>query len=475
MGLFLSYSSRDRTDLEGLLSALHRGHEDVWFDDELGGGEVWWQAILERIRGCEVFVFALSNNALQSKPCLTELRYAQELGKPVIPIQIGPVESLRVTPLAAVEAIDFRTPTVDSGIRLMTAVQDARERVRPLPSPLPDEPPVPFAYLMRLATAVVEAEISPQEQADLFGQIRTALGEDGDDPATRRDIAQLVQTLRAHPDATDATKTEADHLLAALGEASQTGISNGERPSRKWLIAAVAAVVFVVAAIVAVVAVSHGKNEPATAQPATAAPTTPSPTKVPLVTPAMLDSILLSQDEITAITGVPDMQADDVTQLMYTGPDSFSDPDCLGADTAAAGPVYEGSGFAGVRAQTLNASQPTDPTIPLAWVEQAAVSFPSEHLATAFLNKSADRWEGCNGQVVKQSGADGAMSWTYGDLTQDQNTISQLSTQEGGGGWDCQHTLTAYSNVVLEAVACNADIQDEASRIVEQMVGKAKG
>jgi hypothetical protein len=29
--------------------------------------------------------------------------------------------------------------------------------------------------------------------------------------------------------------------------------------------------------------------------------------------------------------------------------------------------------------------------------------------------------------------------------------------------------------VILEAVACNADIHDEASRIVEQMVGKAKG
>ena len=474
MGLFLSYSSRDRTDLEGLLSALHRGHEDVWFDDELGGGEVWWQAILERIRGCEVFVFGLSNNALQSKPCLAELRYAQELGKPVLPIQIGPVESLRVTPLAAVEAIDFRTPTVDSGVRLMTAVQDARDRVRPLPSPLPDEPPVPFAYLMRLATAVAEAEISPQEQAALFGQLRTALNDDGDDPATRRDIAQLVRTLRARPDATDATRTEADHLLAALGETSRPDTPDGEHRSRKWLIAAAAAIVCVVAAVV-VVFVRHGQSEPAAPQRATAAPTTSSQTKVPLVAPAMLDSILLSQDNITAITGVPNLKADDVTQLMYTGPDSFSDPDCLGADTAAAGPVYEGSGFAGVRAQTLNAPQPTDPTTPLAWVEQAAVSFPSEHLAEAFLNKSADRWDGCNGQVVKQSGANGPMSWTYGDLTRDQNTISQLSTQEGGGGWDCQHTLTTYSNVILEAVACNADIHDEASRIVEQMVGKAKG
>ena len=39
-GVFLSYSTRDRADLENLLSALRRADVEVWFDEELGGGEV---------------------------------------------------------------------------------------------------------------------------------------------------------------------------------------------------------------------------------------------------------------------------------------------------------------------------------------------------------------------------------------------------------------------------------------------------
>ena len=66
-GVFLSYSSRDRGQLDDLLSALRRADEDVWFDEELGGGEQWWQQILERIRGCDVFLFALSDNSLESQ------------------------------------------------------------------------------------------------------------------------------------------------------------------------------------------------------------------------------------------------------------------------------------------------------------------------------------------------------------------------------------------------------------------------
>ena len=223
MGLFLSYSSRDRAGIDDLLSALHRAQEDVWFDEDLGGGQAWWQMILERIRGCDVFVFAMSQNSLDSKPCQAELRYAQSLGKPVLPIQIGPVGSMRVTPLAAVEVIDFQHPTVETGIRLMTAVQDARRRANPLPSPLPDEPPVPFAYLMRVAAAVAEADLDPQEQTELIGRLRTAVHEDGGDPTTRGDIVQLLRTLRDRPDATEQTRIEAIAMLKALGRASGHG------------------------------------------------------------------------------------------------------------------------------------------------------------------------------------------------------------------------------------------------------------
>ena len=77
MALFISYSSQDRSTVDALTTALRRGQQQVWFDQELGGGESWWNKILEQIRSCDVFIVALSNNWLQSKPSQAELRYAQ--------------------------------------------------------------------------------------------------------------------------------------------------------------------------------------------------------------------------------------------------------------------------------------------------------------------------------------------------------------------------------------------------------------
>ena len=225
VNLFVSYSSRDRAALNNLLSALRRAHEEIWFDEELGAGEVWWHKILEHIRDCEVFILAMSTNSLDSKPCLAELRYAQQLQKPILPVQIGPIPSIRVTPLAEVEAIDYQNPTVDSGIQLTTAVREAQERAQPLPSPLPEEPPVPFAYLMRLATTITGADLDPRQQASLLSELKAGLDDDGDDEAARRDITQLLCALRDRPDVTYRTRTDVDALLASLGGASPAAVN----------------------------------------------------------------------------------------------------------------------------------------------------------------------------------------------------------------------------------------------------------
>ena len=143
--LFVSYASQDRTAIDILLTGLRRVHEQVWVDEELGGGEAWWRTILEQIRGCEVFISALSNNSLASKPCQAELRYAEALQRPILPVQVGPVDSVRVTPLAETQILDYRNPTKRAGIQLIAAVQKLQAQVGPLPSPLPSEPEVPFA------------------------------------------------------------------------------------------------------------------------------------------------------------------------------------------------------------------------------------------------------------------------------------------------------------------------------------------
>jgi hypothetical protein len=152
--VFVSYSSRDKDAVKNLTQDLQDADEQMWMDQRLAGGDAWWRAILEQIRGCDVFIFALSQNSIQSKPCQAELHYVQALGLPILPVQVGPVDSMQLNPLAMVQTIDYRTPTPSTAMRLLSALNRTRAQRQPLPSPLPEEPEVPFEYLIRLYITV---------------------------------------------------------------------------------------------------------------------------------------------------------------------------------------------------------------------------------------------------------------------------------------------------------------------------------
>ncbi len=217
MGVFVSYSSRDKDAVKSLSQDLQDAGEQVWLDQRLGGGDAWWRAILEQIRGCEVFVFALSQNSIQSKPCQAELRYAQDLGLPILPVQVGLVDSMQLNPLATVQTLDYRNPTPKAGMQVITALNRARAQRQPLPSPLPGEPLVPFEYLIRLYHTISSPNyLSPPEQAALVAQLQLGLREDGEHDAARKDIAMLLNKLRDREDVTYRTRTEVDTVLAAI-------------------------------------------------------------------------------------------------------------------------------------------------------------------------------------------------------------------------------------------------------------------
>jgi serine/threonine kinase PknH len=215
MSAFISYSSRDRHLLEGLLMTFRRSREQTWLDDELSGGVAWWSAILQRIRACDVFITVLSKDSLESKVCRVELQYAAALGKPILTIQIGPLDRTRLNRFfSAMQIFDYENPTIDTSTALISAVHAARASSRPLPEPLPEEPPIPFAYLMRLGCEVSAPHLSAQEQSALTAELSSALEEDGDDATARQDIIQLLHMLRNRADVTYATRTEVDSVLA---------------------------------------------------------------------------------------------------------------------------------------------------------------------------------------------------------------------------------------------------------------------
>jgi serine/threonine kinase PknH len=503
MALFISYSSQDRMTVDALTSALRRGQQQVWFDQELGGGESWWNKILEQIRSCDVFIVALSNNWLQSKPSQAELRYARALNRPILPVRIGDIDSMRVNPLAALQIIDYREPTVDAGIQLVTAVHSLQSKPVPLPDPLPDEPPVPFGYITRLGNTLAEKELSPQQQTQLVVELRSGLDEDGDDPSARGDIAQLLRMLRLRHDVTYRTRTEIDNVLAeidaknrgsegapapaaaqaqptkAVAEESTTA-TQPSRPStgaavgngvaatggsnKRLLIIGGAAVVVIAAIAVVVVLTTQGGSAKKSSAPASerTAPGAPA-------SPGRLDTILLSPADVATIMGLPDIEIKDQTQQLRPPSGSLSNLECLGAFEPIEESVYTGSASRAVRGQLLRTSDSDFR------VQQAAVAFPSAEKAQAFVTASADKWRACAGKsVTMTTDRDRVFHWTFGDVAGAPPTITQVRTPADASRPACQRVLSAVSDVVLDVEACAMGVTDQASRITQKMTANVK-
>jgi hypothetical protein len=505
MALFISYSSQDRLTVDALTNALRRGQQQVWFDQELGGGDAWWNKILEQIRACEVFVVALSNNWLQSKPSQSELRYANALNKPILPVKIGAVDSMRVNPLAALQIIDYQNPTVDAGIQLVTAVHALRSTPVPLPDPLPEEPPVPFGYIMRLGNTLAEKEISPQQQLQLLVELRSGLDEDGDDPSARSDIAQLLRMLRLRHDVTYRTRSEIDNVLASIessetpdamaqptpattagdgsttltqpstgpqpvsgpapsGPSAATAVDNGAASRKRVMILGGAALAVIVAIVVVVVLVTRGPSPKNSSTPASARPAPGAP-----AAPGRLDSMLLSPADIAAIMGVTMEITNQAEQLREPG-GTLSIADCIGAFEPIVDAAYVGSGSRAVRGQLLHA-----PENNYYRVVEAAVSFPSAEKAQAFVRTSADKWKACANQAVTfTTDKNAVLHWTFGDVTGAPPTITQVRTPGDASRPACQRVLSAVSDVVLDIEACILNVTDQATQITQKMTANVK-
>ncbi len=222
MGCFLSYSRTDAGVARMIRQDLHNSGQQVWLDQELGGGEQWWRTILQEIRSSSIFIFLVSDGWARSKPCQAEYAYARTLGIPMLPVQVGELASLRTVPFGNLQLIDYRTASKDAFISLFQAVVRLNAAGWSEPSPPPPEPPVPYEYLMRLGDRVSTQSLSADDQLDVLDQIRRTLQVETDEGA-RQDLIGLLGTLRGRSDVTFRTATEVDNLLA--------GLRSGPRPT----------------------------------------------------------------------------------------------------------------------------------------------------------------------------------------------------------------------------------------------------
>lgn len=218
MNIMISYNRQSEAITRTLAGDIEALGHTVWFDQDLSGGQAWWKQILAHVRECDIFVFALSPEALNSTACKREYAYAAELGKPILPVLVSEEVSTNLLPpaLSQIQFVDYREQDRGTAFRLARALNDVPQP-KPLPDPLPSPPEVPISYLGSLAEQVgTAASLSYEEQSTLVVDLKRELR----DLETADDARKLLVKLRKRRDLFVTIADEIDELLARAPKVS---------------------------------------------------------------------------------------------------------------------------------------------------------------------------------------------------------------------------------------------------------------
>ncbi len=128
---FISYDRDDRALTRQLAAQLRRvyGYNDVWFDENIYGGEHWWTEIRQQIANCDIFLFMLSGESAVSPYCEKERSEAERLRKAVLPVRIAPIQEIPEK-LRDIQYVDMSEGqiTVENFTELNAAIRQIAQR-----------------------------------------------------------------------------------------------------------------------------------------------------------------------------------------------------------------------------------------------------------------------------------------------------------------------------------------------------------
>lgn len=82
--VFVSYSHVDDTKVRTEIAWLQSHGINVWWDEGIGGGTHWRDELASRISGCQLFLFYVSPNSMDSSVCRQELDHALSHERPIL-------------------------------------------------------------------------------------------------------------------------------------------------------------------------------------------------------------------------------------------------------------------------------------------------------------------------------------------------------------------------------------------------------
>lgn len=86
--LFISYSHRNKNEVNRILNLLNKNKYRIWFDETMENGEDFRDELRRRIEGCSAVVLFVSAESMNSKYCGMEIIVARENAKKIFPIYI---------------------------------------------------------------------------------------------------------------------------------------------------------------------------------------------------------------------------------------------------------------------------------------------------------------------------------------------------------------------------------------------------
>ncbi len=90
--VFVSYAHADGAAISALLRTLHQRGVGLWFDAGIGGAHEWDDVLERRLQDAHGVVAFLSKTSVASKYCRRELKFADAIGKPILPVLLEAVE-----------------------------------------------------------------------------------------------------------------------------------------------------------------------------------------------------------------------------------------------------------------------------------------------------------------------------------------------------------------------------------------------
>jgi hypothetical protein len=116
LSIFISYARTDSSFTDRLEADLQARNFYTWVDRrKLEGGQVWLDELEKAIDRCHVLLVVLSPNAVKSDYVRMEYRYAQKLGKSVIPLEYQSCQRVPID-LNSLQWVSF-TEEYEKGLR----------------------------------------------------------------------------------------------------------------------------------------------------------------------------------------------------------------------------------------------------------------------------------------------------------------------------------------------------------------------